>query len=780
MIAAFGPLYGSNALYISPDIMFMYTSTERGKTSTVEPPHCSPAPPRHRVAILGGGLSGLTAAHELSRTPALQRRFEVTVYQMGFRLGGKLASSRNAGQFHRNEEHGLHVWFGFYENAFRLAREVYDRWDRPAGCPYQSVWDAFEPQHYAPFGRRTGDSFGAWQALHPRSAGKPGDGRALPGGWEALSRVVDAIRAGSTALLADLGFRLPNGAPRLLRWLAGFGLAGAPDGTVALQAVVDRVLALVARRLAAGARAPGGFLTVQVAARLDALLAGLQEHVLPWVRRWTGGNEALLHHVHDSLDFFVGLLRGVIAPRFGVYQDGDLDRLNHLEVRAWLAAAGVTAETLDRGVLVKAARDAFFQYTCGDPAQPAFEAGTAARIYLRMFFLHRGAAFYLLNGGMGEALIAPLYDVLRAQGVRFKLFHRIERLELDAQGRRVARIHMARQAEPLAGYEPTFVYKGLRCWPSEPEWGQLHDGERLRQAGVDFESRFSSRDHERPVLLEDGRHFDDIILALPLGTLSERGGEPSPIAAIADRHPPLRGALDGLNLAPSLAAQLWLTRSPTTAWLAPRPSMLSWAEPLCIWSDMTPVLAHEGWERAASAPAAVIYFCGAFACDVPTLASTDRAGRARALDHAREAIRVQLELHGPTLWPHARTREGRFDWELLHDPGGGEGAARLEAQYIRLNAEPTDLCDGAAPGTSRLRLEAHESGAANLALASTWIRNGINSTSVEAAVMSGMLAAHAVRGQGREIVGDRFLAAPGVPGTLPARPAWHVLVEDRP
>ena len=758
----------------------MNTDTKRIHTSTIHPTHGTPAPPRHRVAILGGGLSGLTAAHELSRTPALQRRFEVTVYQMGFRLGGKLASSRNVEQFHRNEEHGLHVWFGFYENAFRLAREVYDRWDRPPACPYQSVWDAFEPQHYAPFGRRIDDSFGAWQALHPRSAGKPGDGSTLPGGWEALSRVVDAIRAGSTALLAEFEFRLPASAPRLLRWLARFGLPDAPDGTVTLQAVVDRTLALVAGRLATGARAPGGFLTLPVAARLDDLLTGLQEHVLPRVRRWTGGNAALLHHLHDSLDFFVGLLRGVLSPRFGVYQDGDLDRLNHLELRAWLAAAGVTEETLDRGVLVKAARDAFFQYTCGDPKQPAFEAGTAARIYLRMFFLHRGAAFYLLNGGMGEVLIAPLYDVLRAQGVRFKLFHRIERLELAASGRRVVRIHAARQAEPLAGYEPTFIYKGLRCWPSEPDWGQLHDGEQLRQAGVDFESRFSSRDHERPVLLEDGLHFDDIILALPLGTLSERGGAPSPIAEIADRHPPLRSALDGINLAPSLAAQLWLTSSPTAAWLAPRPSMLSWAEPLCIWSDMTPVLAHEGWESAASAPAATIYFCGAFASDVPKLASKDCAGRAQALHGAREAIRVQLELHGPTLWPHARTRAGHFDWELLHDPGGRKGAARLEAQYIRLNAEPTDLCDGAAPNTSRLRLEAHESGVDNLALASTWIRNGINSACVEAAVMSGMLAAHAVRGQGREIVGDRFLAASGVPGTLPARPAWHELMEDRP
>jgi hypothetical protein len=468
------------------------------------------------------------------------------------------------------------------------------------------------------------------------------------------------------------------------------------------------------------------------------------------------------------------MLRGIVGPRFGVYQDGDLDRLNHLEVREWLSAAGVTAETLDRWEFMQASHDTFFEYAGGDPNRRVFEAGTAARISLRMFVLYRGAVFYLVNGGMGEAFISPLYDVLRSQGVRFAFFHRVERLELDLEGRRVARVHMARQAESLgADYEPTFVYKGLRCWPREPDWTALRDGESLRRRGVDFESRFSPRDHERPLLLEDGRHFDDVILALPLGALSERGGEPSPIAALAAKNPVIRCALDGINLVPSLAAQLWLTRSPTPDWLEPRPSMVSWAHPLCIWADMTPVLAHEGWEQAPSTPAATLYLCGAVPSDVPARPSSDREAKAQALDQAREEIRVQLELHGPTLFPHARTRDGRFDWDLLYDPSGARGEARLDAQYIRLNVEPSDLCDTAAPGTSSLRPEAHESGADNLALASTWIRNGINATCVEAAVMSGMLAAHAVCGEGREIIGDRFLSAPGAPGVLPSRPVFR-------
>ncbi|EJZ12597.1 FAD-dependent oxidoreductase, partial [Mycolicibacterium vaccae] len=49
---------------------------------------------RRRVAILGGGMAGLSAAWRLSE-PGWQKRFEsVTVYQRGWRLGGKAASSR--------------------------------------------------------------------------------------------------------------------------------------------------------------------------------------------------------------------------------------------------------------------------------------------------------------------------------------------------------------------------------------------------------------------------------------------------------------------------------------------------------------------------------------------------------------------------------------------------------------------------------------------------------------------------------------------------------------
>ena len=54
------------------------------------------------------------------------------VYEKSWRLGGKGASGRDADG--RILEHGLHVWLGFYENAFRMMRECYARGRRRGGA----------------------------------------------------------------------------------------------------------------------------------------------------------------------------------------------------------------------------------------------------------------------------------------------------------------------------------------------------------------------------------------------------------------------------------------------------------------------------------------------------------------------------------------------------------------------------------------------------------------------------------------------------------------------
>ena len=94
---------------------------ERHPTPRRPPGMSTPKPVK--VAIIGGGCAGMTSAFELTR-PEHAGRYEVTVYQPGWRLGGKGASSRGAAD--RIEEHGLHLWMGYYDNAFRLMRECYE------------------------------------------------------------------------------------------------------------------------------------------------------------------------------------------------------------------------------------------------------------------------------------------------------------------------------------------------------------------------------------------------------------------------------------------------------------------------------------------------------------------------------------------------------------------------------------------------------------------------------------------------------------------------------
>jgi len=152
-----------------------------------------------RVALVGGGCAGIAAAFELTR-PHLRGTYEVTVYQQGWRLGGKGASGRGA--HGRIEEHGLHVWMGFYENAFRLVRDAYEELGRdPATCPIATWSDAFSPAYEIGVAEPSNDKdWAVWSTIFPPLAGDPGSplslspsGRAHPFSWEGYAHRVTEV-----------------------------------------------------------------------------------------------------------------------------------------------------------------------------------------------------------------------------------------------------------------------------------------------------------------------------------------------------------------------------------------------------------------------------------------------------------------------------------------------------------------------------------------------------------------------------------------------------------
>ena len=86
----------------------------------------TPATPE-KVAILGGGIGALATAYELAKQKDADHnpKYDITVYQMGWRLGGKLATGRNVDKGSRIEEHGIHGFMGSYYNAAGTMSEVY-------------------------------------------------------------------------------------------------------------------------------------------------------------------------------------------------------------------------------------------------------------------------------------------------------------------------------------------------------------------------------------------------------------------------------------------------------------------------------------------------------------------------------------------------------------------------------------------------------------------------------------------------------------------------------
>ncbi|MBT5875969.1 MAG: NAD(P)-binding protein, partial [Candidatus Latescibacteria bacterium] len=106
---------------------------------------------KEKIAILGGGIGALATAFEITEEEGWEEKYDLTVYQMGWRLGGKGASGRNMAPEYasRVEEHGIHVWGGYYQNAFRVMRVCYDYLNkhniRQPDAPLGTYRKAFSP-----------------------------------------------------------------------------------------------------------------------------------------------------------------------------------------------------------------------------------------------------------------------------------------------------------------------------------------------------------------------------------------------------------------------------------------------------------------------------------------------------------------------------------------------------------------------------------------------------------------------------------------------------------
>ena len=174
------------------------------------------------------------------------------------------------------------------------------------------------------------------------------------------------------------------------------------------------------------------------------------------------------------LSLVTAAVRGIVADNM-VTRPRGFRALNDEEFGDWVLRHGGHPDVLD-SAMVRGLYDLVFGYEDTDPERPAVAAGLMVFLVGHVLFGYRGALFWKMTAGMGDVVIAPLYQVLRRRGVRFEFFHRVDGLHLDADRHAVDAITIGRQArlrDGIEDYEPLTTVRGLPVFPARPLADQL-------------------------------------------------------------------------------------------------------------------------------------------------------------------------------------------------------------------------------------------------------------------------------------------------------------------
>ncbi|MCX5746821.1 MAG: NAD(P)-binding protein [Proteobacteria bacterium] len=459
-----------------------------------------------KIAILGGGASSLFAAWELmSADPTA---YDLTVYQVGWRLGGKGASGRRAGD-DRIEEHGLHLMFGFYQNVFRVVREAYavayedpERWKEF----FQSAGTTLSMMHYLDAARQNWE---AWDVPHPTESATeyPGD----PDVPEANVRMIlqNAWRwlRGLARDVPDLTELAELSTEQLRKSIDE--LDGVADGRIDVWGIAHRFVDTIASHAASLTLHPDDH--AAEARRFDQLLARATRYIPAELRA--------------LVDFVMAVTRGLFVDLVLRGSENWFD-LDEYDFRAWITRhGGDPASPVVEG-LYDAVFSSYSELGAGSILQAAMKAG----------FLFRGSAIYKMQAGMGDTIFTPLYLALRARGVKFKFFHRVVGVTTGPDAQAVESIVFERQVADADAYDPLHVVevdlgggpRQLSCWPSEPLWDRIAEPERTRgRSAPSLENYWTPPDLARRVTLRrvdgvagDGE-FNDVILGISVAALPD-------------------------------------------------------------------------------------------------------------------------------------------------------------------------------------------------------------------------------------------------------------------
>jgi uncharacterized protein with NAD-binding domain and iron-sulfur cluster len=690
-----------------------------------------------RVAVLGAGPAGLAAAFGLSDTAEQRARYDVTVYQMGWRAGGKCSTGRVAPTM-RVEQNGTHYLFGCYDACFDTVRRSFDELAIRGVTDFGTYEEAFLPRNLLVFTHRFRGKWYMWPIRFPANGVIPGmrDGMlpfheyvsmALQGLLEVLFGFEALDKFGGKAPFEE-GFEKPEWLHRLLLPIG----AVADESVRVLYDLLSTALADLQSRSATQAQRD------TTLSAISALLKRLRDLFYRVFARRIDA-EVTFNRIFMVLDFVCTNLIGIIDDQ--LTKPGRLGQIDAIEYREWLRGHGAREMTIHAPFL-NTWYDAVAAYVEGDQERPNLSAAVTLNALLLAFLKYKGAFAYQMSSEIGDSFVAPIFQAVRERGVRFQFFHRVHEVVPDDHGR-IVRLEMEQQIAMRNGdptsYDPFVVVKGRKAWPDEPRWEQLDL--RPDQRPSDLESFYTQWKGSR-YTLSVGADFDVVILALPIGVVQAH------CARILLQQPSWRDMVAALRAVETQSLRLWFR--PDLAglgWPHEPPIVSGYAKPFSTWEDDSHLATREDWP-SGTAPGALASVFGALAAKWPPPGPYDASYPVRQRDAMIGNARKWLDTNAGDLWPGAQAPQNPhgLDFDKLVDLENRKGDARLAFQSFRANSGPIEAYTMATAGTLRCRLRTDESGYENLFLAGDWIRNGVGIGSVEGAIVSGLQASRAISG----------------------------------
>ncbi|MFO0871114.1 MAG: NAD(P)-binding protein [Pirellulales bacterium] len=706
---------------------------------------------KQKVAILGSGAGAMTAAYELTSQPGWSDKYDVTIYQLGWRLGGKGASGRDAQNSQRILEHGLHVWGGFYENAFAVMQRCYAELGRDPSAPLATWQDAFKPKNDVLWEEYVGSRWIHWPLVFTSNGKQPGDGTAAPTLWECVLATLDYLKSHVEAFVCQqirqtTAATLESWVVNKLKSLEFWKTRTTTNPGASAGAVAPHELLPMASQFATSLATD----PAQHDSTDHAALVNLLSQFRDWLKSILG----VLNRLEDALRRLWILADLTITGLIGCLVDGVLthgfDIINDTNWVDWLARHGASSVTL-QSAPVRGWHDYFFAYRKGDPNSPCIEAGTSMRQLVRLLLQSKGAIFWEMQAGMGDVVFAPLYQVLQRRGVHFQFFHKVNALHLDADKQTVEAMDIGIQATLInpGEYQPLVDVKGLPCWPSTPLYDQLIQGEELQSENIDLESPWSEWPDVETVTLRKGVDFDLIVIGTSLEPLRDIAAE------LIAASPTWQVMMRSMETTATIAVQVWFDPAAEAMGSIPKALMTGYTDPLQTWGDFSHLIPREGWGEG-QAPGNLAYFCGPMMDPDSVPPYTDHHFSERQDERAKHIGLQALQQGGAHLFPAIAppyTGVTGFQWGQLHDPQNRSGWKRFNAQYWRANVSPAERYVLAVPNSSQTRLRNGLSGFRDVYVCGDWVYTGL-AGSIEGAVMSGMFASRAICGYPAEVPGE--------------------------